>query len=287
MLTLTNVFQTPATCANVALHNLYPKEIDLVVSFCSPLSRRHFLLQIHRSLALTLVATHRVVIFFANISLSSIQIQSHRSAAFALSSGTVGAAMSASLSKVRSIALSYGIVIHPTPNSYLDCAHNLAGRIINHLWCKWGSDDCGLRPGEVDLYSVNIPLIEELLAEGSLKIHWTTLWRNSYGSLFEDISGSKKSEDRTIMLAVSDVTKESRVFTEVPEPKIPKTTEFHPLSFKWSPDIDHLIYPSDEILPVGSDGWAIYHGWASVTPLRAAFAESCCTGTGSEWNLEL
>lgn len=196
--------------------------------------------------------------------------------------------MSASLSKMRSIALSYGTVIHPTPNSYLDRAHDLAGRIINHLWCNWGSDDCGLRPGEVDLYSVNIPLIEELLAKGSLKIHWTTLWRNSYGSLFESISGLKKSADRTIMLASPDTSKESRVFAEVPEPKI--TTEFRPLSFKWSPDIEDLINPGNEILPVGSDGWAIYNGWASVTPLRAAFAESYYTranDNGSEWNLEL
>jgi broad specificity polyphosphatase/5'/3'-nucleotidase SurE len=175
-------------------------------------------------------------------------------------------------------------MVHPTPTTYFDSANELACRIINHLWHNWGSDDTGLRSGEVDLYNVNIPLIEGLLADGSLKVHWTTLWRNSYGRLFENISDSSESEDRTILLPAE----ESRTFHEVPEPKVSKKP--NPLLFKWSPDIDHLINPTIDMLPLGSDGRAIFNGWASVTPLRAAFAESYHTGAdakGSELTMKL
>jgi broad specificity polyphosphatase/5'/3'-nucleotidase SurE len=191
--------------------------------------------------------------------------------------------MSSSLSKKRSIALSYGIFVHPTPITYVDPAHELACRIMNHLWQNWGSDDSGLRHGEVDLYNINIPLIEELLAGRSLKIYWTTLWRNSYGRLFENVSGSRKPNDRTIILPGSDAT-----LAEVPESNASKHLETSPLLFNWSPDIEDLMNPTANFPPVGSDGWAIHNGWASVTPLRAAFAESYCAAAntkGSEWKL--
>lgn len=194
--------------------------------------------------------------------------------------------MSSSLSKKRSIALSYGVVVDPTPTLYIDSAHVLACRILNYLWHNWGSDKFGLRQGEVDLYSVNVPLIEELLASGGLKVYWTTLWRNSYGRLFENVSGSRKLGPAT---QSSDATKAPGTSAEAPEAKIPKDLQTRPLLFKWSPDIDDLINPTADILPIGSDGWAIHNGSASVTPLNAAFAESYCIGEdtkGSEWKMK-
>ena len=118
-----------------------------------------------------------------------------------MSSGTLGAAMSASLSKKRAIAISYGTVVHPTPSAYFEPAHELSCRIIKHLWDNWGKDDRGLRQGEVDLYSVNIPLIEDILSNEGLKICWTTMWRNSYSRLFKSIS---KSNDLSITAAGPD-----------------------------------------------------------------------------------
>ena len=57
-MTRLNLPQTPATCANVALHNLYPGQIDLVVSLETNLySRSH---SFARFLALTLVAIPQV-----------------------------------------------------------------------------------------------------------------------------------------------------------------------------------------------------------------------------------
>lgn len=210
---------TPATCANVALHNIFHEKIDLVIS--------------------------------------GPNLGRNTSSAFALSSGTIGAAMSSSLSKIRSIALSYGTVVHPTPTAYFEPAHNLACRIIQHLWNNWGEDECGLRTGEVDLYSVNIPLVEGILSEEGLKICWTRMWRNSYGRLFKNISTVNQD-------SISSYT------TSMPKNE---GEEIGDLLFKWSPEMRGLITPIPSMLPFGSDGWAIHNGWVSVTPLRASFGE--------------
>ena len=100
------------------------------------------------------------------------------------------AAMSSSLSKIRSVAISYATLFEPTPEAYFDSAHNQGCHIINHLWNNWGEDECGLRDRDVDLYPVNIPLIEQILGVDGLKVCWTRLFRNSYGQLFKNVSGS-------------------------------------------------------------------------------------------------
>ncbi|KDR85012.1 hypothetical protein GALMADRAFT_233573 [Galerina marginata CBS 339.88] len=222
---------TPATCANIALHNLFKDGIDLVIS--------------------------------------GPNLGRNTSSAFALSSGTIGAAMSASLSKKRSIAISYGTVVHPTPTSYFEPAHELGCRIINHLWNNWGEDECGLRQGEVDLYSINIPLIETILSEEGLKICWTRMWRNSYGRLFKNISETK-SNDRAVVAPGPDPLTDRQTPAYGPGPDDEKTGD---LLFKWGPEMVGLITPSFDSLPVGSDGWALHQGWVSVTPLRASFGE--------------
>ncbi|CAA7265780.1 unnamed protein product [Cyclocybe aegerita] len=211
-------------------------------------------------------------------------------AAFALSSGTIGAAMSSSLSKMRSIALSYGTVVHPTPTTYFEPAHETGCRIINHLWNNWGEDECGLRDGEVDLYSINIPLIEDILSEEGLKICWTKMWRNSYGRLFKNIASGSNSRDRTVKAPGPDVASSNSNITQA-SGLGPEDEETGDLLFKWAPEMKGLITPSLEILPVGSDGWAICQGWISVTPLRASFGEpNTHDGLDSEklvWKMKL
>ncbi|KAK7064214.1 sure-like protein [Favolaschia claudopus] len=238
---------TPATCANVGLHNLY-SGIDLVIS--------------------------------------GPNLGRNTSSAFALSSGTLGAALSASLSKTRSIALSYGTVVHPTPNSYFQPAHVLAGRIIQYLWNHWGKDE-GLR-GEVDLYSINIPMIDGLLAEESLKIVWTKMWRNSYGRLFKAIpsgTATSKTFTRPSMNAAGPDASTADVSASTESSNVQGG-----LAFKFSPSMEGLIRPDESALPVGSDGWAMFKGYASVTPLRSSFAEPAEEATDLEdriWKMKL
>jgi len=219
---------TPATCANVALHNLYPNQIDLVIS--GPNYGRN------------------------------------TSSAFALSSGTIGAAMSSSLSKMRSVALSYGTMVYPVLETYFDPAHNQGCRIINYLWNNWGEDECGLRDGEVDLYSVNIPMIEQILGVDGLKVCWTRLFRNSYGQLFKNVSGS-------IGYPTSTVAVGSEPNTGQTQTSDPEEIAMGSLLFKWSPMLEGITSPKLDCLPVGSDTWAIHQGFICVTPLRASFGE--------------
>ncbi|KAJ8702629.1 hypothetical protein PTI98_001330 [Pleurotus ostreatus] len=239
---------TPATCANIAVHNIYPGHFNLVIS--------------------------------------GPNLGRNTSSAFALSSGTIGAALSSSLSQIRSIALSYGTVIHPTPSTYFQPAHLLGASIVRHLWENWGEDEGGLRDNEVDLYSVNIPLIEGLLAEEGLKVCWTRMWRNSYGRLFKEISGDA---GRTIDPAGPDslAARPSDLDNSGnPSSSIPTRS----LTFKFKPDMRGLITPDSTSLPVGSDGWAIHNGWVSVTPLRASFAEPDHEETAIEekvWKMKL
>jgi tubulin---tyrosine ligase len=196
----------------------------------------------------------------------SLSIHKKIIAAFSLSSGTVGAAMSSSLSKIRSVALSYGTMVHPTPEAYFDPAHNQGCRIINHLWNNWGEDECGLRDGEIDLYTVNIPLIEQILGVDGLKVCWTRLFRNSYGQLFKNVSGSIGHP--TVAVGQDPPTGQKQT-SDAEEGAIGS------LLFKWSPNMDELISPHLYLdsLPVGSDTWAIHQGLICVTPLRASFGE--------------
>lgn len=120
------------------------------------------------------------------------------------------------------------------------------------------------------------------MSEDGLKICWTTIWRNSYGRLFKAISASdafKAPPKRTVNPAGPD--------SQTSDPKnsdggSAEAEQSGNLLFKWSPDVGGLINPSLADLPVGSDGWAIHHGWASVTPLRATFGEPTTNALNTE-----
>ncbi|CUA73995.1 hypothetical protein RSOLAG22IIIB_01516 [Rhizoctonia solani] len=259
---------TPATCTNIALHNLYPGEIDLVVS--GPNFGRN------------------------------------TASAFTLSSGTIGAAMSGAISRMRSIALSYGTFHHPSPVKYNAPAHALAGRIIKRLWENWGTDKNGLRLNEVDLYNVNIPMVDELLQPEGMEIYWTSIWGNSYGRLFkpqnengERISRAgpdappsatttpaqpnvplhnplqQGSQNGSLTPNQSITPNPHRVHT----PSIPVHLQRSELVFTFSPEMQNLVSPPLDKVPYGTDTWAVHHGKASVTPMRAAF---CPGGEGEE-----
>lgn len=196
------------------------------------------------------------------------------STAYSLHSGTIGAALSASTAKHRSIAISYGTLVDfPTSNSVLDPAHILGVKIIQHLWNTWTKDSLGgVRDGEVDLYTVNIPLVENLLTQEGLKVYWTTLWRNSYHRLFQEVSGPKgEVEVGSYGGPDAQPVTGSEVKTVNPE------DASRVLKFKWSPED---IEPDLKDVPVGSDTWAILQGHVCVTPMRAGYGEATITELG-------
>jgi len=222
---------TPATCTNIALHNLYPGEIDLVIS--GPNYGRN------------------------------------TSSAFSLSSGTIGAALSACLSRTRAVAVSYGTFRGINHVALSDPAHELAIRILKKLWEDWGKDTEGLRNEEVDLYNVNLPMIEELRQPGGLEVVWTRVWRNNYGQLFKPKEEGRPSS--RVQAAGPDAGSETPVTVNGSSDELPATSG--QLLFQFFPKMDSLVNPPVDTLAHGTDAWAIHSARASVTPLRAAFAE--------------
>jgi tubulin---tyrosine ligase len=218
------------------------------------------------------------------------------SAAFALSSGTLGAALSSALSQTRSIAVSYGTVEHPTPQAYFEPAHVVSAKIIRHLWDNWGKDESGLRNGEVDLYSVNIPMIRGLLGEGGLPIIWTRFWRNSYHRLFEAYAPEDAGElEHAFPQAGPDSTRTPLAQIAPQDAKDVSPKKIGRLIFKFSPDMTGLLDLQPSTLPEGSDSWAFEKGWVCVTPLRASFGEPAAedvfvpggTIQDREWKIKL
>lgn len=150
-----------------------------------------------------------------------------------MSSGTIGAAMSAALSGTRAIAVSYGIVSHPSPPEFVQPAHELSCRIIQSLYNQWGTtDESGLVRSDLELYSVNVPLVATILETGDngMQVRWTTLWRNSYARLFRPVILSPESAG-----PVDDPTQTGGT-----------------LAFQWAPSMTGLLTPDPTSLPVQS-----------------------------------
>ena len=181
-----------------------------------------------------------------------------------MSSGTIGAALAATLSGTRSIALSYGNMINNTPTTFHDPAFKLSSKIINHLLNNWGSYEHSV------LYSINIPMIDKLLDDEEMKIYWTSVWRCNYGRLFKEVPGladsnaSGKAERTTLQTTDATVPFEGGGSSQ-------DVGEEEKLVFAFKPDLSALL--SKTAAPEGSDSWALNVGAISVTPYLTSFAE--------------
>lgn len=206
-------------------------------------------------------------VLYALILTLLLVVYSFETAAFALSSGTIGAALSAALSSTRAIALSYGTVGYTPLAAWHLPAHTLGVTIIQHLLKNWGLDAEGVRKGEIDLYNVNIPMVPGLLAEEGMPVLYTRIWRNTYGRLFKALPRTGEASPDVSSAGPGAAVKEGAGQKQVQEEEVGN------LSFKFAPDMSGLIGRRLDTLPEGSDAWAIDKGWASVTPVRASFAE--------------
>ncbi|KAI5453223.1 hypothetical protein NCC49_006248 [Naganishia albida] len=277
---------TPATCANIALHNIYADEIDLVIS--GPNHGRN------------------------------------SSSAFAISSGTIGATLGSSFSSYPSIALSYGVVTRPVPPSCIRLANEAAVEVCARLWADWGYDsghqrslDGSRMKGRVQLYAVNLLLVEEFLKRENRRVVWTRIARNGYGQLFKrkqpDMSDNPwqlaaSGKEPTTTTPAQSAPQASQTGANAPQEEkpdgadlgtagpaagsVPATGESNGvdkddddarLVFHFAPDMKPLILPEAETLLEGTDSWALHHGCISVTPLQASYAEpaedSMCFGS--------
>ncbi|GAA5995009.1 5'/3'-nucleotidase SurE [Rhodotorula paludigena] len=237
---------TPATCASIALHNLFaPDSFDLVIS--GPNFGRN------------------------------------TSTAFALSSGTLGAAMAASLSGAKAIALSWALMdgYKPPPKEFVDAASKASCDVVKRLTeLGWGSGD-----EQVDVYSVNVPLLPEIVS--APEVRWTSMARTNYGRLFKSTPhpDSAASQNKGGPAAVAEpqdaaAAASSSSAAEAGDAQgsellgVKDEHKSEKLHFVFAPDISALVSPKMEDLVEGTDKHAIHTGAISVTPIRSAFMEA-------------
>ena len=149
------------------------------------------------------------------------------------------------------------------PTTFREPAFRLSSKIINHLINNWGPHENKV------LYSINIPMIEELLHKDGLKIYWTSVWRNNYGWLFVKVPGladngaSGVIEEGTVQATDAAVRPGGGNSQEL--------AQEGSLTFRFEPDLSRLL--ENTAAPEGSDGWALDVGAVSVTPYLTSFAE--------------
>jgi tubulin---tyrosine ligase len=222
------VDSTPATCVQIGLYHYFTERgpIDLVVS--GPNYGRN------------------------------------TTAIFALSSGTLGGALEASVCGVRAVALSYAFFSPEHDADVIAACGRTAVRVIEGLVENWD--------GDVGLYSVNVPVVKEV---EKAKVLWTRMLQNQWtgGSCFKEIEvpeeedrgpdeeeasireeegkeGEKHSSSKRETLNGNDVQSNGQSSGHA------RYTHKH---FKWAPRFKD-VYEAVERAGPGNDGWAIKEG---------------------------
>ncbi|VUC34915.1 unnamed protein product [Clonostachys rosea] len=215
---------TPASCVQIGLHHFFQDRgpIDLVVS--GPNYGRN------------------------------------TTAVFALSSGTMGAALEAAVCRHKAIALSFAFFSRNHDPVIIEAACRRSVKVVEALYKQWPTDN------SADLYSVNVPLIEGV---ESNKVLFTDILQNYWqgGGCFQEIEADacdENEEEKQIREgSLGEVTGEE------PSPSAKKGHKHK--HFKWAPKFAG-VYKSVEEAPPGNDGWAVKEGYTSVTPMKANFA---------------
>ncbi|KAH7151848.1 survival protein sure-like phosphatase/nucleotidase [Dactylonectria estremocensis] len=222
---------TPASCVQIGLHHFFQERgpIDLVVS--GPNYGRN------------------------------------TTAVFALSSGTLGAALEAAVCQHKSIALSFAFFSRNHDPVIIEAACGHSVKVVEALYKQWPTD------GSSDLYSVNVPLVEGI---ENNKTIWTNILQNYWreGGCFQEIegeSGDENEEEERIREGLNGEVNDGG------EPAEARKGHVHK-HFKWAPKFTDVYKSVSESQP-GNDGWTVQEKQTSVTPLKANFMH----GPG-EWN---
>jgi tubulin--tyrosine ligase len=203
-------------------------------------------------------------------------------AVFSLSSGTLGGALEAAVCRRRAIALSYAFFSRNHDPEIIAGASKLSVRLINYLHENWGEG--------VDLYSVNVPLVENV---DTKKVFWTNLLQNYWGpgSCFQEVPDEDENADEGEE-RIRETEATPQAATSATE-SIIRHTHKH---FKWAPRFSDVYKSVDEAGP-GNDGWAVKEGFTryghqiydlfahtnfliSVTPLKANFMHAAAATEG-------
>ncbi|KAI1777311.1 sure-like protein [Hypoxylon cercidicola] len=202
-------------------------------------------------------------------------------AVFALSSGTLGGALEAAICRRKSIALSYAFFSRNHDPTIIDGAARHSVRVIEKLYAQWPTDK------SIDLYSVNVPLIEGVEERKTLFTDMLQNYWGGNGSCFEEVEGSVGDEDEE-----EERIRESQEAGTSKDPGPEENgvvveesrTRYPHRHFKWAPKFTD-VHRSVEESPPGNDGWAVKEGFTSVTPMKANFWNAATHLHGGELKL--
>lgn len=170
-------------------------------------------------------------------------------ALFALSSGTIGAAMEGAVCGKPSIALSYAFSSRNHDPVVIAEASAHSVKLIEYLCANWA-------PG-VDLYSVNVPL-EPGVSQN--KILYTDMLINKWssGSCFEvaDPASADDPELEEQRLRIASETAGKKADPNGCVSDKPRPGRLQHKHFKWAPNLQDVYRSVEENAP-GNDGWAV------------------------------
>ncbi|CCC71792.1 hypothetical protein NCAS_0I01240 [Naumovozyma castellii] len=198
------------------------------------------------------IALHHLSTKPFDLVISGPNVGRNTSAAYITSSGTVGAAMESVItSGIKSVALSWAYFqgFKIVSSELMEAASRWSVDVIRHLYDHWDAD--------TDLYSVNVPLVDDILKLQDVQVQYTPIWENRWTSIFDKplINQDNLNPERT-----------TRDDIEAGE-------EYNTISFRWNPnfkttrDSHHVCNDSD----CDHDMKIIEKKMISVTPLRATF----------------
>ena len=172
---------------------------------------------------------------------------------FSLSSGTIGGAMEAAVCGKRAIALSFAFYSRDHDPKLIAGASRHAVKVIEHLYQNWSQD--------VDLYSINVPLVVEVESHKTLFTHalqnyWTS------GSSFDEVPADEEDQDPT---SREQEIRESEISSGAQDSMSTKGHKHR--HFKWAPKFGD-VQKSIDASPPGNDGWAISQGYTRCEELH-------------------
>lgn len=181
---------------------------------------------------------------------------------FALSSGTLGAAMEGAISGKRSIALSYHFTTPENDPEAIKEASRFSVRLISHLTNDW--------PAEVDVYNINVPVSRDLR---KAKVVYTSIMPSQIGeSAFEQIPSEcapahydPAREEHRIRLAEELGEPSQRVVQTTPDRR--RSYKYH-----WTPQFDDINVAIAKAGP-GAEGWEVIQGSVRYVPVRPCWKE--------------
>lgn len=180
-------------------------------------------------------------------------------AVFALSSGTLGAALEASACGHHAIAVSFAFFDRNHDPEIIHESCTQAVRI-----CEWLAKNGSW--GNARLYSINVPVRKGVTDR---KIVWTRMLQNQWkkGACFQEMPDPNAVDDPNTEEAK---LREQQGAANGSGQQVPKASAQDTRHFKWAPRFTDVFDSVDKAGP-GYDGWTVKEGETSVTALHANF----------------